>query len=469
MPYAEKLRRVRADINAAVELENRLGGKPQLLKSSAEPTPLPELLNRSVDACRAERKRKRDADGHGGDGRGRVSDDELVALARHAQNYALAPYRKFLHYVPRLVNVVSLAEAVPAEGSGVTLPLDVRLIASRCRGAFYAPSRFAAVQLAFSQPRSRILIFHTGHFVGAGTTGSIAARTAIVRAQRQLALEAGIHLKIQSFQIKNTVGAVSLRASLNCDAFASAHSADAHFDPDSFVGLAWRPPRESLCCGALAFALTSADTELSVCAFAEIYSTGKGNLPGSVAQRQLLDSFSRMLPGAALRAKTPSSSSDARPLSAPPQSSSASPPRTPSSPRSPRSCSAPTAKTRPPPRRSPSSLSTPPSTAPSRAPTRSAAPPPPSRSPPRPASPSTSGPPTTTTTPARPFSTSATATVSPPSASNRDYPHPLSQSEPPHGARPRPLGHRRRPRARRPRRRRRLCPPVCKTRRHLIV
>ena len=109
-----------------------------------------------------------------------------------------------------------------------------------------------------------------------GTTGSIAARTAIVRAQRQLALEAGIHLKIQSFQIKNTVGAVSLRASLTCDAFASAHSADAHFDPDSFVGLAWRPPRESLCC--------------------EIYSTGKGNLPGSVAQRQLLDSFSRMLP-----------------------------------------------------------------------------------------------------------------------------------------------------------------------------
>ena len=76
--------------------------------------------------------------------------------------------------------------------------------------------------------------------------------------------------------MKNTVGAVSLRASLNCDAFASAHSADAHYDPASFVGLAWRPPRESLCC--------------------EIYSTGRGNLPGSVAQRQLLDSFSRMLP-----------------------------------------------------------------------------------------------------------------------------------------------------------------------------
>lgn len=187
MAYAEKLRRVRADINAAVDLENRLGGKPQQPKSAADPTPLPELLTRSVDACRAERKRKRDADGHGGDGRSRVSDEELVSLARHAQNYALAPYRKFLHYVPRLVNVVSVAEAVPAEGSGVTLPLDVRLIASRCRGAFYAPSRFAAVQLAFSQPRSRILIFHTGHFVGTGANSdSNIARASLTSVRPQV-------------------------------------------------------------------------------------------------------------------------------------------------------------------------------------------------------------------------------------------------------------------------------------------
>ena len=88
-----------------------------------------------------------------------MGDEEILKLARHTRNYALAPYRQFLWYVPRLVNVVSLAEAVPAEGSGVTLPLDLRKIASRCRGAFYAPARFAAVQLAFSQPRSRILIF----------------------------------------------------------------------------------------------------------------------------------------------------------------------------------------------------------------------------------------------------------------------------------------------------------------------
>ena len=157
MAYAARLRRLRADINAAVDIENRLGGKAQKSKSDAEPTPLDELLDEALDACKAERKRKREDDD------GLVGDGELHHLTRHTHNYALYPYRKFLHYVPRVVNVVSLAEAVPAPGSNVTLPLDVRTIASRCSGAFYAPSRFAAVQLAFSQPRSRILIFRAPH------------------------------------------------------------------------------------------------------------------------------------------------------------------------------------------------------------------------------------------------------------------------------------------------------------------
>lgn len=156
MSFGVRLRKLRADVNAAIQIENSLGGKMQKPKSSVDPTPLSELLHASVDACKAERKRKREADGEGP-----VGDEEILKLARHTRNYALAPYRQFLWYVPRLVNVVSLAEAVPAEGSGVTLPLDLRKIASRCRGAFYAPARFAAVQLAFSQPRSRILIFRT--------------------------------------------------------------------------------------------------------------------------------------------------------------------------------------------------------------------------------------------------------------------------------------------------------------------
>ena len=212
---------------------------------------------------------------------------------------------------------MTLAEALPAEGSGLSLPLDLRAIASRCTGAFYAPRRFAAVQLAYSAPRCRVLVFHTGRLVGTGTDSSMAARLAIARAQRQLAVEADVHLKIRSFQVINQVGAVALRATLNCDAFAAAHSATSHYDRSSFVGLAWRPPNEKICC--------------------EIYSTGRGkyanavirtkasaltqsikrchppcSLPGSVAERQLHDSFARMLPellrfssSAALLAKIP--------------------------------------------------------------------------------------------------------------------------------------------------------------------
>lgn len=58
----------------------------------------------------------------------------------------------------------------------------------------------------------------------------------------------------------NTVGAISLCATLNCDEFASAHSSTAHFDRESFVGLAWRPTGESICCGVQPLCSFSAGT-----------------------------------------------------------------------------------------------------------------------------------------------------------------------------------------------------------------
>ena len=38
---------------------------------------------------------------------------------------------------------------------------------------------------------------------------------------------------------------------LDCDAMAETHSATSHYDRQSFVGLAWRPQGESMCCGTL--------------------------------------------------------------------------------------------------------------------------------------------------------------------------------------------------------------------------
>ena len=79
----------------------------------------------------------------------------------------------------------------------------------------------------------------------------MAARIALLRAQRQLYVDAGVNIILRNFAVINSVGAVSLCATLNCDEFASAHSSTAHFDRESFVGLAWRPTGEAICCGEL--------------------------------------------------------------------------------------------------------------------------------------------------------------------------------------------------------------------------
>ena len=81
---------------------------------------------------------------------------------------------------------------------------------------------------------------------------------------------------VSNTQVINQVGASGLRATLNCEEFAKAHSSTSHYDVKSFVGLAWRPSGEGICC--------------------EIYSTGRANLPGSVVERQLHSSYMRMLP-----------------------------------------------------------------------------------------------------------------------------------------------------------------------------
>ena len=87
------------------------------------------------------------------------------------------------------------------------------------------------------------------------------------------------------WKVINQVGAVSLHANLNCDQMANSHTSTAHYDKNSFVGLAWRPPAESVCC--------------------EIYSTGRANLPGSTRERELLKSFARMLPQLLLHSDHP--------------------------------------------------------------------------------------------------------------------------------------------------------------------
>ena len=104
----------------------------------------------------------------------------------------------------------------------------------------------------------------------------MAARMAILKAARQLAFEANVHVYIRKFSVINQarlrnsnprvitggpqglrgpstsiaplpwvaqVGAVGIDAKLDCDAFASTHSATSHYDRASFVGACLGPTR----------------------------------------------------------------------------------------------------------------------------------------------------------------------------------------------------------------------------------
>ena len=91
-------------------------------------------------------------------------------LVRFIHQPELLSYWEDLRQVPHLVNVVTLAYVKPRPGSDTTIPLDLRRIAKLSSCAYFAPKKFAAVQLAYKDPRARVLVFHTGRLVGTGTS-----------------------------------------------------------------------------------------------------------------------------------------------------------------------------------------------------------------------------------------------------------------------------------------------------------
>tara|TARA_B100000519_G_scaffold117977_1_gene101772 strand:- start:131 stop:694 length:564 start_codon:yes stop_codon:yes gene_type:complete len=100
----------------AFEQELRGGGgdgrRPAKGAAAAAP-PVPgaqsvaHALEASLEACVASRKRAREAAPADDD----LSDEALSQYTRFTKQIALAPYTPFLHYVPRLVNVVHRALA----------------------------------------------------------------------------------------------------------------------------------------------------------------------------------------------------------------------------------------------------------------------------------------------------------------------------------------------------------------------
>ena len=138
---APKMEAEWARVKRAVGLANTVAPPPPA--ASAAPPPPPPLraaLKRataeSIERCRAERKKQR--------AKQTPKDRSDAAVARAAKwtdGLPLAEYEGILHLVPRLVNVVTLAEAIPVPGSGLKLPLDLHAIGARCSNAYFAPRR----------------------------------------------------------------------------------------------------------------------------------------------------------------------------------------------------------------------------------------------------------------------------------------------------------------------------------------
>ena len=273
-----------ADVSTTVHMENCMSGKKERTfqrgnrKNSVQRSlkPVRAILSDVIERCNEirststmTRKYQEDVED--------ISDDVLLSYKRHTHRMNIKPYVHFINYVPRIVNVVTMATVtIDANDPSYGSKIDLYKIASRCSNAYYAPKRFSAVQLAYGRPRSRVLLFHTGTIVGTGCQGAVAARLTLMKAQKQIYKEAGIKFHLSNFEVINIVGASNLKTLLNCEGLAAAHSGMSNFDTESFVGMTWRPKTE--------------------CISGEMYSTGKLNLPGAVCERDLTSSFYRILP-----------------------------------------------------------------------------------------------------------------------------------------------------------------------------
>jgi hypothetical protein len=240
-PVASAWARFASDVRECKGIDSLIAGKSNAISFDA----LKQRTERIVGDLRAaylEHLANRPVDD--------LSDEHVQSYARYTDGMPLKDYENALDLVPELVNLVSLADALPLDGS--SLPLDLKKIAVRCKGAVYfAPRRFTAVQLAFDEPRSRVLLFRThalspshclllligfhlvcadtGRVVGtgmlldallllccrksdseptfahcvAGCDSPTAAKLAVARALKTIAMEAGVHVAVRRFAVSS--------------------------------------------------------------------------------------------------------------------------------------------------------------------------------------------------------------------------------------------------------------------------
>ena len=111
-----------SDVASTLQMENSLSGKGPLklpkprgrgkrFKGNSDPGPVPreptEIMKSVLEECK--KKRKSMSSNKAAD----TSDEALSKMARFTDKFNLKTYEPFLHYVPRLVNVVTVCYTTP--------------------------------------------------------------------------------------------------------------------------------------------------------------------------------------------------------------------------------------------------------------------------------------------------------------------------------------------------------------------
>ena len=138
------------DVASTLAMESALGGKGPLkipkargkhknasfshVSLSTEPRDPVEIAEVVLKECKRKRRAMEDGTTH------RVTDEELFNMARFTDKFKLRSYERFLHYVPRIVNVVTVCSP-PTLQASIPSPLLPHL----CVRSSPRPSLFPGV------------------------------------------------------------------------------------------------------------------------------------------------------------------------------------------------------------------------------------------------------------------------------------------------------------------------------------
>ncbi len=122
----------------------------------------------------------------------------------------------------------------------LTVKLDLREIARKCRNAEYNPKRFAAVIIRIREPKTTALVFSSGKMVITGAKSEEKSNTAAKMYAKMIKKIGFPGVKLQQFLIQNIVGSCDVRFPISLESLNTEHGAFSTYEPEIFPGLIYR-------------------------------------------------------------------------------------------------------------------------------------------------------------------------------------------------------------------------------------